>query len=196
MGVRGQDCGRVAGGDRVRAISIGGLLRRLWIPLLLVVVLSVSGLVVTRLHKVFGSQDLNANAGAGIKIVQFNPKVVKYEIDGPPGSVANINYWDADANTHQVNNAPLPWSYTISTTLPAVSANIMAQTDAGYIGCRITVDGELREHRTSDGHNAQTFCRVKSACPAQATMRREATVRSGASTQPILRAQQLNRTAL
>jgi Mycobacterium membrane protein len=120
-------------------------------------------LVVSRLHKVFGSQDLNANAGAGIKIVQFNPKVVKYEVDGPPGSTANINYWDADANTHQVNGAPLPWSYTISTTLPAVSANIMAQTDGNHIGCRITVDGVLREHQSMTGHNAQTYCLVKSA---------------------------------
>jgi hypothetical protein len=152
-----------AGGDQVKAISIGGLLRRWWILLLLVVVLAVSGLVVSRLHKVFGSQDLNANAGAGIKIVQFNPKVVKYEIDGPPGSVANINYWDADANTHQINGAPLPWSYTISTTLPAVSANIMAQTDGDHISCRITVDGVLREHHSVDGRNAQTYCLVKSA---------------------------------
>ena len=150
--------------------AIGGLLRRWWILLLLVVVLAVSGLVVSRLHKVFGSQDLNANAGAGIKIVQFNPKVVKYEIDGPPGSVANINYWDADANTHQLNDQPLPWSYTISTTLPAVSANIMAQTDADHIACRIIVDGVPRANNKSDrgdnssnGHNAQTFCLVKSA---------------------------------
>ena len=144
-------------------MSISGLLKRGWIPLLLVVVLSISGLAVTRLHKVFGSEDLNANSGAGIKIVQFNPKVVKYDIDGPPGSTANINYWDAAANTHQVNDVPLPWSYTLSTTLPAVSANIMAQTDGGHIACRITVDGELREHQSSDGHNAQTFCLVKSA---------------------------------
>ena len=147
----------------MRAISIGGLLKRWWIPLVLIVVLSVSGLAVTRLHKVFGSQDLNANSGAGIKIVQFNPKVVKYEIFGAPGSTANINYWDADANTHQLNNVPLPWSVTLSTTLPTVSANIMAQTDGGHIGCRITVDGELREHQSSDGHNAQTYCLVKSA---------------------------------
>ncbi|MGB7111853.1 MAG: MmpS family transport accessory protein [Mycobacterium sp.] len=144
-------------------MSISGLLKRGWIPLLLVVVLSISGLVVTRLHKVFGSQDLNANSGAGVKIVQFNPKVVTYDIDGPPGSTANINYWDADANTHQVNDVPLPWSYTLSTTLPAVSANIMAQTNGGHIACRITVDGELREHQSADGHNAQTFCLVKSA---------------------------------
>jgi Mycobacterium membrane protein len=147
----------------VRAISVGGLLKRWWILIVPLVVLAVSGLVVLRLHKVFGSEDLNANAGAGIKIVQFNPKVVTYEILGPPGSTANINYWDAEANTHQVNDAPLPWSFTLSTTLPTVSANIMAQTDADHIGCRITVDGELREHQVADGLNAQTFCLVKSA---------------------------------
>jgi hypothetical protein len=126
-------------------------------------VLPISALGVMRLHKVFGSQDLNANAGAGIEIVQFNPKVVLYEVSGPVGSTANINYWDENANTHQVNGAPLPWSFTISTTLPAVSANIMAQSDGNQIGCRITVDGVVREQQNFDGHNAQTFCLVKSA---------------------------------
>ena len=137
--------------------------KRAWILLVLVVVLAVSGLGVSRLHRIFGSQDLNANAGAGIEIVQFNPKVVVYEVAGPPGSTANINYWDENANTHQVNDAPLPWSFTISTTLPAVSANIMAQTDGNHISCKITVDGVVREQQNSDGHNAQTFCLVKSA---------------------------------
>jgi len=143
--------------------AITRALKRAWIPLLLVVVLAVSGLVVSRLHKIFGSQDLNANAGAGIEIVQFNPKVVTYEVSGPPGATANINYWDENANTHQVNAAALPWSFTISTTLPAVSANIMAQTDGNQISCKITVDGVVREQQNSSGHNAQTFCLVKSA---------------------------------
>jgi hypothetical protein len=138
-------------------------LKRAWIPLLLIVVLAVSALVVSRLHKIFGSQDLNANAGKGIEIVQFNPKVVVYEIGGPPGATANINYWDENANTHQVDNASLPWSATISTTLPSVSANIMAQSDSSNISCKITVDGVVREQHSSDGHNAQTFCLVKSA---------------------------------
>jgi hypothetical protein len=137
--------------------------KRAWIPLLLIVVLGVSGLVVSRLHRIFGSQDLNANAGAGIEIVQFNPKVVVYEVSGPSGATASINYWDENANTHQVNSAPLPWSTTISTTLPAVSANIMAQSDGNRISCKITVDGVVRDQQDSDGHNAQTFCLVKSA---------------------------------
>jgi MmpS family membrane protein len=95
--------------------------------------------------------------------VQFNPKVVTYEVFGPAGTIASINYWDAEANTHQVNSAPLPWSYTISTTLPSVSANIMAQGDGDEIRCRITVDGVIREEQSADGVNAQTFCLVKSA---------------------------------
>jgi hypothetical protein len=143
--------------------AISQVLRRAWIPLLLIVVLAVSALVVSRLHKLFGSEDLNANAGKGIEIVQFNPKVVVYEISGPPGATANINYWDAEANTHQVNNASLPWTFTVSTTLPSVSANIMAQSDSDQIGCKITVDGVIREQHNADGHNAQTFCLVKSA---------------------------------
>ena len=147
----------------MKAIPLTRMAKRAWIPLVLIVVLSISALGVTRLHKIFGSQDLNAGAGAGIEIVQFNPKIVLYEITGPPGTTANINYWDADANTHQVNGAPLPWQTTISTTLPAVSANIMAQADGDQIGCRITVDGVVREQQHSDGHNAQTFCLVKSA---------------------------------
>ena len=139
------------------------VLKRVWIPLVLVVVLAVSGLGVVRLHKIFASQDLNANAGAGIKIVQFNPKLVTYDVFGPAGTTAKIDYFDADANTHEIDAAPLPWSITISTTLPAVSPNIMAQADSDQIGCRITVDGTVREEKSSDGHNAQTFCLVKSA---------------------------------
>ena len=136
--------------------------KRAWIPIVLVIVLAVSGLIVSRLHKIFGSQDLNANAGAGIEIVQFNPKIVRYDVFGPAGTTATIDYFDADANTHEVN-AALPWSTMISTTLPAVSANIMVQGDGDHIGCRITVDGTVRDQKSTDGVHAQTFCLVKSA---------------------------------
>lgn len=155
--------GHAAEGAQMQAISITSMLKRAWIPLILAVVLAVSGFGVVRLHGIFGSQNLNANAGAGIEIVQFNPKVVTYEVFGPQGTTADINYWDADANTHQINAAPLPWSYTLTTTLPAVSANIMVQGDGEQIGCRITVDRAVLQEKQSQGVNAQTFCLVKSA---------------------------------
>ena len=146
----------------MKAIPVTGVVGRVWIPLVFVLVLAVSGLIVGRLHKVFGSQDLNAGAGAGIEIVQFNPKIVVYNVFGPAGTTAKIDYFDADANTHEVDTA-LPWSTTISTTLPAVSANIMAQGNGDQIGCRVTVDGVVRDQKSTDGLNAQTFCLVKSA---------------------------------
>jgi hypothetical protein len=141
---------------------VGRWLKRVWIPLVLVVVLSVSGLVVSRLHKMFASADLNANAGAGIEIVQFNPKILVYDVYGTPGTTAQISYFDPDANVHLLN-APLPWSITLSTTLPSVSANLMAQADSNEIGCRVTVNGTVREEKTANGINAQTYCLVKSA---------------------------------
>jgi hypothetical protein len=138
------------------------VLKRAWIPLLLIVVLAISGLVVSRLHKMFASADLNANAGAGIEIVQFNPKVMVYDVYGSPGTTAQISYFDTDANVHSII-APLPWSVTLSTTLPTVSANLMAQTDGDQIGCRVTVNGIVREEKSATGVNAQTYCLVKSA---------------------------------
>ena len=141
---------------------MGRGLKKVWIPLVLVVVLAVSGLVVSRLHKMFASADLNANAGAGIEIVQFNPKILVYDVYGTPGTTAQISYFDADANVHLLN-APLPWSITLSTTLPSVSANLMAQADSNEIGCRVTVNGTVREEKTANGINAQTYCLVKSA---------------------------------
>ncbi len=146
----------------MRAPRIGRGLKLVWIPAVLIVVLAVSGLVVSRLHGRFASQDLNANAGAGIEIVQFNPKVVVYEVYGAPGDVAEIGYFDPDAKVHQVT-APLPWTVTVSTTLPTVFASLVARADGTRIGCRVTVNGTVREEQSADGINAQTYCLVKSA---------------------------------
>jgi hypothetical protein len=44
-----------------------------------------------------------------------------------------------------------------------VRPNIVAQGHSDTIGCRITVDGVVKDDRISNGVNAQTFCLVKSA---------------------------------
>ena len=136
---------------------------KLWIPIILTVVLAVAGLVVSRLHRQFASEDLNADAGAGIEIVQFNPKIVVYEVFGPAGSTATISYFDDQANLRTEEGTGLPWSVTVSTTLPAMTASILAQGDGGQIGCRVSVDGTVRDERSAEGVAAQTFCLVKSA---------------------------------
>ncbi|MEZ0362779.1 MmpS family transport accessory protein [Mycobacterium sp. pUA109] len=140
-------------------------IRRSWLPLLALLAVAVGGFVVFRLHGVFGSTDQTRREGSGIlnDAKPFNPKRVTYEVFGPAGAVATINYLDLSANPQSLKDAPLPWSLTLTTTAPATSPNLIAQGDAETIGCRITVDGEVKDEKTSHGVDAFTFCLVKSA---------------------------------
>ena len=139
------------------------ILKRVWIPVVFVIVLSIGGFTVSRLHGVFGSNPHVPGSGTADAIVQFNPKHVVYDVWGPPGAVVTVNYLDADAQPQRADDVTLPWSYTIVTTLTAVSANVVAQGSTPSLGCRITVNGEVRDERLIDGHNVQTWCLVKSA---------------------------------
>jgi hypothetical protein len=139
------------------------VLKRLWVPLVILAVVAVAAFCVDRFQGFFGRTVLT-KPGAGLinDPAPFNPKVVTYQIFGT-GSSATINYLDLDAQPQKTESAPLPWSLTLTTTAPAASPNIIAQSDGNSISCRITVDGVVKDERTSDGVNAQTFCVVKSA---------------------------------
>ena len=138
-------------------------LRRIWMPLVIALVLVVAAFAVDRLHGIFGKSELTRpGSGLANDPAPFNPKVVVYEIFGPPGTVATVNYLDLNAEPQIARDVTLPWTLELSTTAPAAAANIVAQGDSDTIGCRITVDGVVKDEKTSTGVNAQTFCIVKS----------------------------------
>ena len=140
------------------------VLKRVWIPVAVVVIVAIGGFVVYRLHGVFGAHDHTGTASAAAdQIKPFNPKRVTLEVFGPPGTQASINYLDVDAQPQRVDDAGLPWSYSVTTTAPAVSVNVVAQGDSDVIGCRIVVNGQVKDERSATGVNAQTFCLVKAA---------------------------------
>jgi hypothetical protein len=139
------------------------LAKRTWVLLVILLVVFIAAFCVDRFRGFFGRTELT-RPGAGLvnDPEPFNPKEVKYEIFGT-GTVATINYLDLDAQPQKAENVPLPWTLDLTTTAPAASPNIVAQSDGGSISCRITVDGVVKDERTTDGVNAQTFCLVKSA---------------------------------
>jgi Mycobacterium membrane protein len=139
------------------------LAKRAWIPILIVIVVAIAGFTVQRIRTFFGAEGILTTPKVFADDPEpFDPKVVTYEIFGT-GSYADINYLDLDAKHQRVDGAALPWSLTLSTTAPAASPNIVAQGDGSSITCRIIVDDEVKDERTSTGVNAQTFCLVKSA---------------------------------
>jgi hypothetical protein len=136
----------------------------LWIPLVVLVVIAVGGLTVSRIHGIFGSEKRPSYADTNVNEAKpFNPKQLQYEVFGPPGTVADISYFDVNSDPQEVDGAALPWSLQITTTLPAIMGNIVAQGNSDTIGCRILVDGKVKAERISHEVNAYTFCLLKAA---------------------------------
>lgn len=139
------------------------LAKKVWIPIVIIVVVTIAGFTVSRIRTFFGAEGIIVTPRVFADDPEpFDPKVIKYEIFGT-GSYADINYLDLDARPQRIDGASLPWSLTLQTTAPSAAPNIVAQGDGASITCRITVDDEIKDERTSTGVNAQTFCFVKSA---------------------------------
>jgi Mycobacterium membrane protein len=140
------------------------LLSRVWIPVLILAVLVVGGFIVFRVHGYFGSEKRESYADSNLKNPEpFNPKRITFEVFGPPGTLANISYFDVNADPQHVDGAALPWTLRVTTTKAAVVGNLMAQGNTDSIGCRILVDDVVKAERVSNGVEAFTSCLVKSA---------------------------------
>jgi hypothetical protein len=139
-------------------------LKRTWVPLVVVLAVFLGGVAVSRLRGVFGSDEIFTATGSSARpLKSSHVKRVTYEIYGPGDTAGSVSYLDAKAQPQQANFTGLPWTLTISTTVPAVIASVVAQGNGDNIGCRITVNGEVKDERSSAGRQAQTSCLVKAA---------------------------------
>jgi hypothetical protein len=139
------------------------VLKRVWLPLVLVVVLALGGFTVSRVRGIFGSEQLPTYAGSMVDVSSnSDPKRVTYEVFGNPGATADINYLDPDGEPVQVDGATLPWSIELETNAPSMAANIVAQGTGDYLGCRITSDGKVHDERSTSAVSAYVYCLAKS----------------------------------
>ena len=148
--------------DALKGREMFRVVQRIWIPAVVVMVVALAVFAVSRLQEVAGSPDQVPGAirdGSEPVI----PKDVTYEVFGPAGTTGQANFLDEHAQPQRADFATLPWSHTISTKLMSVFANVVAQGDSGTLGCRITVNGVVRDEQSVTAHNGQVFCLVKSA---------------------------------
>ncbi|MDT5079740.1 MAG: hypothetical protein QOJ80_4377 [Mycobacterium sp.] len=145
-------------------LKIFGILKRLWIPLLVVVVVVTGGFAVSRLRAVFGTDNRASYADTKNNDTKpFNPKHLTYEVFGAPGTMASISYFDVNADPQHIQSASLPWTLDFAVTGNSAVGSVVAQGDSNTIGCRIMVDGKVKAEKTSNEVNAFTSCLLKSA---------------------------------
>lgn len=122
-------------------MRVARVLRRVWIPLVVLVVIGCGGFTVARVPDIFGSEKRRSDASTHIEGTEpFSPKHVTYEVFG---------------------SACLPWSVKITTTSPAVVGDIVSQRYSNRIGCRIVVGGQVKAEKVSNELNAFTHCLVE-----------------------------------
>jgi hypothetical protein len=148
----------------MQMFSVSNLVRRRWTVLVAGLVVALVAFTVDRLHIVSGPTNAVSRPSAdSLENTGYNPKRVFFEVFGSPGSVATINFLDEHAQPQRVKDAPLPWSQLLTTDDPVLFADLRAQGDGVSIGCRITVNGVVKDERSNNNVNGYIACLDKSA---------------------------------
>jgi hypothetical protein len=148
----------------VKGFSIFRVLERVWIPLVIAIVIGLGGFTVARIHGIFGSERRPQYSDSATDDSKpFNPKRITYEVYGPPGTTADISYFDTNADPQHVDGAKLPWTIKLTTKAASVVGNIVAQGNSNTLGCRIIIDDVVKAEHVSNEVNAFTYCVLKGA---------------------------------
>ena len=107
----------------------------------------------SRLHGIFGSEKRPSYSDTKINDTKpFNPKHLTYEVFGPPGTVANISYFDVNGDPQRLDGARLPWSLqfaiTAATAVGSVWRRRRAIVTASAAASWWTVKSKPRRSRT------------------------------------------------
>ncbi|MBU9763046.1 hypothetical protein FR943_04180 [Mycobacterium sp. TNTM28] len=140
-------------------------MKKLWIPLVIAAVMTAGGFTVWRLHGMFGSHKTVSYADSSQEeTVPFDPKHLRYEVFGPPGTLAHLSYFDANGDPVNADDVSLPWTLEFPISAAAGIGSIAAQGDSDTIGCRILVDNEVKSEKIVT-HQVSAFasCMLKAA---------------------------------
>ncbi|CAM5724773.1 MmpS family transport accessory protein [Mycolicibacterium aubagnense] len=151
-------------GNQGRRRKNGGVVSKLWLP---AVVLAVIAVVAYGVNTVRGlSQAITSPPDLPTiapTVVQINPKNVTYEVFGNLGGGGKVTYANLNSEPIQVDLTTLPWSFSETTTAASASLSLVAQVDGGSVGCRILVDGQVRDEHSVTHQSAAVACTVVAA---------------------------------
>jgi Mycobacterium membrane protein len=142
----------------------GGIVSKLWLPVVVLAVVAVVGYGVNTVrHMSAAITNPPAKGSIAPTVVQINPKNVTYEVFGSLGSGGKVTYADLDSQPIEVTLASLPWSRSETTMASSATLSLVAQVDGSSVGCRIIVNGEVRDEHSVSHEGAAVACTVTAA---------------------------------
>jgi hypothetical protein len=142
----------------------GGLLGKLWLPAVVLAVMAIVGYGVSTVRHLNEAITNPATASSiPATVVQINPKNISYEVFGNLGDGGKVTYADLNSQPIEVTLASLPWSVSETTMASSATLSLVAQVDGDSVGCRILVNGEVRDEQSVSHEGAAVACTVTAA---------------------------------
>ena len=142
----------------------GRLMSRLWLPAVVVAVIVIVSYGVTTVRRLNDAITNPSEANPiPATVVQINPKNVTYEVFGNLGDSGKVTYADLDSRPIEVTLASLPWTLSETTMASSASLSLVAQVDGDSVGCRIRVNGQVRDEQSVSHEAAAVACTVTAA---------------------------------
>ena len=149
---------------RLKRRNTAGMLSKLWLPVVILVVLGVVGYGVNSVRHVSDAISYPPSTSSiPATVVQINPKNVTYEVFGDLGGGGKVVYANLDSQPITVTLTSLPWSHSMTTMSPSVTLSLVTQVDGSSLGCRIIVDGKVRDEQSVAHDGAAVACTVTAA---------------------------------
>ena len=144
--------------------NTAGVVSKLWLPAVILVVLAVVGYGVNAVRHVSDAISYPPSTSSiPATVVQINPKNVTYEVFGDLGSGGKVVYANLDSQPIEVTLTSLPWSHSETTMSSSASLSLVSQVDGSSLGCRIIVNGEVRDEHSVAHEGAAVACTVTAA---------------------------------
>jgi hypothetical protein len=137
-------------------------MRKTWPYLVSLVILASAGGFIAHLRSSEIPDQAVGFASSLPKLGQSPQRTVDYEASGPAGTPVRVSYLDEHARAHDAD-AVLPWQESLRTSNPTLMTGLIVQSKAGGVGCRIVVDGTVRDEQPPNASANVANCKVQVA---------------------------------
>lgn len=151
-------------GGRSDSATRGSIIGKLWLPLVVVLVLVAVAYGVGKVRAASETISHPPEADAIVAtVVPINPKNITYEVFGDLGAGGKVVYADLEGRPVEVALTALPWSHSATTMAPSATLSLVTQVDGAAVGCRILVNGKVRDEQSITHPAAAAACTVTAA---------------------------------
>ncbi|NGX07657.1 membrane protein [Mycobacteroides franklinii] len=137
-------------------------MRNAWVYLVVLAVLTVAALFIFKLR----STDIPDEAAGTVSrlptLGSLTERTIQYEAVGPAGTPATVSYLDDDGHNQNVDTV-LPWQEALRTVEPSLVTSMVVQSNVTGVGCRITVNGKVRDEQVATATGGIASCKVQVA---------------------------------